>query len=64
MTRKEAAQLLVELLCKYRGEKKYDMDVRKEYYEAVSIACGVLLVDEVLNTNSIPPKEDNHGYSE
>ena len=57
MTRKQAAQLLVELLCAYRGEKKYQMDVRKEYYEAVSIACGVLLVDDVLNSNPIPPQE-------
>ena len=56
MTRKEAAQLLVELLFKYRGEKKYDMDVRKEYYEAVSVACGVLLIDDVLNGNPIPPQ--------
>ena len=30
---------------------------RKEYYEAVSVACGVLLVDDVLNTNPIPPQE-------
>lgn len=56
MTRKQAAQLLVELLCAYRGEKKYHMDVRKEYYEAVSIACGVLLIDDVLNGNPIPPQ--------
>lgn len=56
MTRKQAAQLLVELLCAYRGEKKYSMDVRKEYYEAVSMACGVLLVDDVLNGNPIPPR--------
>lgn len=59
MTRKEAAQLLVELLCKYRGEKKYDMDVRKEYYEAVSVACAVLLVDDVLNSNPIPTMRDD-----
>ena len=59
MTRKEAAQLLVELLCKYRGEKKYDMDVRREYYEAVSVACAVLLVDDVLNSNPTPPMRDD-----
>ena len=58
MTRKQAAQLLVELLCAYRGEKKYHMDVRKEYYEAVSVACGVLLVDDVLNSNPLPPTEE------
>ena len=62
MTRKEAAQALVEMIVAYKGVNKWD--IKQKYIEAVSVACGVLLVDEVLNTNPIPPQEDNHGYSE
>ena len=46
MSRKEAAQALVELLAMYRAKKREGVDLR--YYEAVTIACGVLLVDDVL----------------
>lgn len=50
MTRAEAAKMLVEMLTDLRGKTKYKMDVRKEYYEAVAMACGVLLIDNVLGT--------------
>ena len=47
MTNKEAAKWLAKLLAQYRVEKGV-WDIANEYYEAVSIACGVLLVDDVL----------------
>lgn len=56
MTRKEAAQALVEMLALYRDSNKWGID--KKYYEAVTIACGVLMVDDVLRTNPIPPEEE------
>lgn len=56
MTRKEAAQALVEMLALYRDLNKWGID--KKYYEAVTIACGVLMVDDVLQTNPIPPQEE------
>lgn len=56
MTRKEAAQALVEMLALYRDLNKWGID--KKYYEAVTIACGVLMVDDVLQTNPIPPEEE------
>lgn len=56
MTRKEAAQTLVELLALYKDLNKWSID--KKYYEAVTIACGVLMVDDVLQTNPIPPEEE------
>ena len=46
MTRKEAAQALVELLADYRSKNKWD--IKTKYYEAVSMACGVLQIDDVL----------------
>lgn len=57
MTRKEAAQALVEMIVAYKGVNKWE--IKQKYIEAVSVACGVLLVDEVLNTNPIPPQEEN-----
>ena len=57
MTRKEAAQALVEMIVAYKGVNKWD--IKQKYIEAVSVACGVLLVDEVLNENPIPPQEGN-----
>lgn len=54
LTRKEAAQTLVELLALYRDIKKSGIDIR--FYEAVTIACGVLMVDDVLKSNPIPPE--------
>lgn len=57
MTRKEAAQALVEMIVAYKGVNKWD--IKQKYIEAVSVACGVLLVDEVLNENPIPPQEEN-----
>ena len=60
MTRKEAAQALVEMIVAYKGVNKWD--IKQKYIEAVSVACGVLLVDDVLNTNQI--QEENNGYSE
>ena len=57
MTRKEAAQALVEMIVAYKGVNKWD--IKQKYIEAVSVAVGVLLVDEVLNTNPIPPQEEN-----
>ena len=54
MTRKEAAEALVEMIGAYRGVNKWD--IKQKYYQAVSIACGVLLVDDVLKTNPIPPQ--------
>lgn len=56
MTRKDAAQALVEMLALYRDLNKWGID--KKYYEAVTIACGVLMVDDVLQTNPIPPEEE------
>lgn len=56
MTRKEAAQTLVELLALYKDIKKCGIDIR--FYEAVTLACGVLMVDDVLKSNPLPP-EDN-----
>lgn len=49
MTRKEAAQALVEMLSEYRHSNKWD--IKQKYYEAVAIACGVLQVDDVLKEN-------------
>lgn len=57
MTRKEAAQTLTKLLAKFEELDKTWGGISDKYYEAVTIACGVLLVDDVLNTNPIPPKE-------
>lgn len=57
MTRKEAAQALVEMIVAYKGVNKWD--IKQKYIEAVSVACGVLLVDDVLNTNPMPPQEEN-----
>ena len=54
LTRKEAAQTLVELLALYRDIKKCGIDIR--FYEAVTIACGVLMVDDVLKSNPTPPE--------
>ena len=53
MTRKEAAQALVEMIVAYKCVNKWD--IKQKYIEAVAVACGVLLVDDVLNTNPIPP---------
>ena len=55
MTRKEAAQALVEMIVAYKGVNKWD--IKQKYIEAVSVAVGVLLVDDVLNTNTIPQQE-------
>ena len=49
MKRAEAARLLVQMLTELKQEKGHWMN--DEYYEAVSVACGVLLVDDVLNSN-------------
>ncbi len=57
MTRKEAAQALVEMIVAYKGVNKWD--IKQKYIEAVSVAVGVLLVDDVLNTNPMPPQEEN-----
>lgn len=62
MTRKEAAETLVEMIGAYRGVNKWD--IKQKYYQAVSIACGVLLVDDVLKTNAIPPQEPQTEPSE
>ena len=62
MTRKEAAEALVEMIGAYRGVNKWD--IKQKYYQAVSIACGVLLVDDVLKTNAIPPQEPQTEPSE
>lgn len=45
MDRKKAAACLVEMACLLRKEGY----VRSEYSEAVALACGVLLVDDVLS---------------
>ena len=55
MTRKEAAQALVELLAKY--EDKLNWGASNRYYEAVTIACGVLQVDDVLRENALQPED-------
>ena len=55
MTRAEAANALVEMIVAYKGVNKWD--IKQKYIEAVSVACGVLLVDDVLKTNPIPPEE-------
>ena len=47
MTNKEAALALTELLAAYRDLNKWD--IKQKYYEAVTLACGYLLVDEVLS---------------
>ena len=56
MTRKEAAQALVEMIVAYKGVNKWD--IKQKYIEAVSVAVGVLLVDDVLNTNPMPQQEE------
>ncbi len=57
MTNKEAAKWLTQLLAQYRATKGV-WDIADEYYEAVSIACGVLLVDDVLKRGEEPSEED------
>ena len=57
MTRKDAAQALIELLALYKDSRN-SWGIDKKYYEAVTIACGVLMVDDVLKTNPIPPEEE------
>lgn len=47
MTCKQAAQALVELLADYRRMNGHD--IKPKYYEAVSMACAVLQIDDVLN---------------
>ncbi len=42
----EVARLLVEMVTELKQEKGAWMN--KLYYEAVSTACGILLVDDVL----------------
>ena len=46
MPRIEAARLLVEMLSELKQEKGCWMN--EDYYEAVSTACGYLLIDDVL----------------
>ena len=49
MDRSEAARLLIQMLAELREEKGRWMN--DDYYKAVSTACGVLLIDDVLNSN-------------
>ena len=49
MDRSEAARLLIQMLAELRDAKGRWMN--DDYYKAVSTACGVLLVDDVLNSN-------------
>lgn len=50
MKRSEAAKVLTQMLAELQSVKgSYWM--KDKYYEAVSMACGVLLVDDVLNSN-------------
>ena len=48
MSRREAAETLVEMAALLRRKGYWE----NEYIEAVALACGVLMVDDVL-----PPKE-------
>lgn len=54
MTYREAASVLVEMVAALRVEG-YN---RQSWYDAVSIACGVLLVDDVLKGGEEPSEED------
>lgn len=49
MDRSEAARLLIQMLTELREAKGRWMN--DDYYKAVSTACGVLLIDDVLNSN-------------
>lgn len=51
MERSKAATLLVEMLSELKQEKGVWMN--NEYYEAVSTACGYLLIDDVLPKSEV-----------
>lgn len=55
MTNKEAAQALTEMLANYRDLNKWE--IKAKYYEAVTLACGYLLVDDVLKRGEEPSEE-------
>lgn len=61
MTKPEAAQLLVSMLGMLQSKNCLDYSSKRQFTEAVTIACGELMVDAVLEGRILQSEEDENG---
>ena len=58
MTKKDAATLLVNMACLLRTKCNLDYSTTRQLNEAVVIACGELMIDDILNDRSKLTEEE------
>lgn len=59
MTKSEAAQQLVSMLATLQSKNCLDYSTKRQYTEAVTIACGELMIDSVLEGRILQSLEEN-----
>lgn len=58
MTKREAAMVLVNMAGILRDKGNLDYSGTRQLNEAIVIACGELMIDEILSERSKLPEED------
>lgn len=58
MTRREAAMVLVNMAGILRDKGNLDYSGTRQLNEAIVIACGELMIDEILSERSKLPEEE------